>query len=158
MKRFLILAMAVFCVVWSAYAENIIIGEQLPDMRIKSWLMDFQPEEADYTCILFHHSESPLCDRQVRRIKRLISNHTPECNIVIITKEEYADAGVTLTEHLADNTAIAFDEKGRTFRAFGVKFIPFCVICDDHQEALWCGNGATLTKQIIEQILTTKTK
>ena len=37
--------------------QNIIIGEKLPsDVRPRRWLMDMQPEAADYTCILFYHS------------------------------------------------------------------------------------------------------
>ena len=54
----------------------------------------------------------------------------PNLNLIIMTKEKYGDAGVALTEHLEDRIGVAFDDNGRTFRYFGVKFIPFCVIRD----------------------------
>ena len=158
MKKFVTLMLALVAFATAANAEGVIIGDRLPDMRISSWLMDMQPDEADYTCILFCHSESPLCSKCIKHVKRLINNYKPNFNIIIITKEAYSSAGVSLTEHLADNTGIAFDDKGRTFRSFRVKFIPFCVISNDKRRAVWCGNGAALTEQIIETILTTKTK
>lgn len=158
MKKFIILLTLIIGFATKADAENIVLGEKLPDMRISAWLMDLQPDDAPYTCILFHHSESPLCDKVIKRAKRLINKHKSEFRLIIVTKEEYAAAGVALTEHLADNTGVAFDERGRTFRAFGVKFIPFCIISDSKNRALWCGNGAALGEQVVEKILTTKTK
>lgn len=157
MKRFVItLTLMLFSVVTRATAENIIVGDKLPDMRVQAWLMDLQPDKADYTCILFYHSESELCKQSLRQIKRLVKANAPHFNMIIITKEDYASAGVSLTEHLADNIGVAFDDKGRTFRYFGVKFIPFCVVCDSKNRAVWCGNGASLNQAVISKILTIK--
>ena len=158
MKRFFTLMVALWLYNGITHAENIIIGDKIPDMRLQAWLMDMQPESADYTCTLFYHSESQLCQQSLLRIKQIVNQYAPKINLIIITKEAYADAGVTLTGFLSDNTSVGFDERGRTFRAFGVKFIPFCVISDNKDRAVWLGNGATLTAQTIEKILTTKTK
>lgn len=158
MKRFFTLLVALWLCNGIVHAENIIIGDKIPDMRLQAWLMDMQPESADYTCILFYHSESQICQNSLLHIKEMINQFAPSINLIIITKEAYADAGVTLTRFLSDNTSVGFDERGRTFRSFGVKFIPFCVICDKKNRAVWLGNGATLTAQTIEKILTTKTK
>ena len=78
--------------------------------------------------------------------------------MVILTKEKYSEAGVTLTEHLGHNTCVAFDDAGRSFRNFGVKFIPFCVICNKRKAVMWCGHAGALNQQIIERIINTKTK
>ena len=157
MKRaFITLIMTLFFATTNVMAENIVIGDKIPDMRVQAWLMDLQPDHADYTCILFYHSESELCKQSLRRIKQLIKDNAPQFNLVIITKENYSKAGVALTEHLADNIGVAFDDRGRTFRYFGVKFIPFCVIGDSKRRAVWCGNGASLNQEIINKILTTK--
>ncbi len=156
MKRFFAILLLVFTVVTEASAQNVIIGEKLPDMSLRKWLMDLEPSQAEYTCYLFHHSESELCSRALNIIKPLIKEATPQLNLVIITKEEYEDAGVTLTEHLNDNVCVAFDLQGRAFRSVGVNFIPFCVICDKKRRALWCGNGVTLSQNVLDKILTTK--
>lgn len=157
MKRFSILTFIILLsTVMHVSAENLVIGEKVPDMRIQAWLMDMQPEQADFTCILFYHSESKLCNQSLNRIKQIINDNEPHFNLIIITKEDYSSAGVALTEHLADNIGVAFDERGRTFRYFGVNFIPFCVVCDSKKRAIWCGNGASINQSIIDKILTTK--
>lgn len=158
MKRLLILLTTLFASIGTIYAENIIIGDKTPRLRLQAWLMDMQPEEADFTCILFHNSESALCRQSLNEIKQITNKFAPNLNLIIITKESYSEAGVALTSFISDRTSVGFDERGRTFRAFGVKFIPFCIIINSKNRAVWCGNGASLSEAVIEKILTTKTK
>ena len=153
MKQILItISLALCCA--NATAQNIIIGEKVPEMRIKQWLMDLQPESADFTCIVFHHSESPLCRQCLSKVKQLVKNFEQSINVVVVTKEAYNKAGTTLTEQLTGRTCVAFDDNGRTFRYFGVKFIPFCVITNHKRRALWCGNGNSLNETILQEIIT----
>ena len=91
-------------------------------------------------------------------VKSLCKAAEENMNMIILTKEQYSEAGVTLTEHLGNNTCVAFDDSGRSFRNFGVKFIPFCVICDKKRTVMWCGHAGTLNQQIIEKIINVKTK
>lgn len=139
-------------------AQNIILGEKVPDSRIRSWLMDLQPDEADYTCILFHHSQSPRCQESLSRIKRVVNKNKGKLNLIIITKEDYSKAGVTLTKHLSDQVGVAFDDGGRTFYAYGVRFIPFCVIYDKKEDAVWCGHAKSFNENVFDRILTHKRK
>lgn len=151
MKRFLLLLSLSLLLSGVSRAENVIIGEKIPDMDIDKWLMDIQPTQTDYTCILFYHSESELCRKCLKRIKHIVMNN-PQLNLIILSKEKYGDAGVALTEHLEDRIGVAFDDNGRTFRYFGVKFIPFCVIVDKKSRAKWCGNALTLEEKITDKI------
>ena len=128
MKRLILTLVIMLSAVVAASAQNVVIGEKLPETRFRKWLMDLQPEAADYTCMIFYHSESPLCRQCLRRVKNMVSKYGTKLNVIIVTKEDYDTAGVTLTEHLGDRMAVAFDDGGRAFRYFGVKFIPFCVI------------------------------
>lgn len=156
MRKFLFVLATTLCLFEITRGQNTIIGEVAPDLRIKQWLMDLQPEEADYTCILFYHSESPQCRKNLDRVKSLCKGAEEKMNLVILTKEKYSDAGVTLTEHLGGNTCVAFDDGGRSFRYFGVKFIPFCVICNKRKMVMWCGHAGTLNQQVIEKIINSK--
>ncbi|MBR3886553.1 MAG: conjugal transfer protein TraF [Alistipes sp.] len=157
MKRLFLCITLLMTLCAEGFTQNIIIGEKLPsDVRQRRWLMDMQPEAADYTCILFYHSESPLCQRALMAIKPLVEQYGEQLNLVVITKEEYDKAGVALTEHLDDRIGIAFDDGGKAFRQLGVTFIPFCVVCDKKRHALWCGNGAMFTAEVMDKILTTK--
>lgn len=155
MKQFLITTILALCCI-NATAQNVIIGEKVPELRIKQWLMDLQPESADFTCIVFHHSESPLCRQCLSNVKQLVKDFEQRINVVVVTKEAYNKAGTTLTEHLTDHTCVAFDDNGRTFRYFGVKFIPFCVITNHKRRALWCGNGNSLSETILQEIISQK--
>ena len=134
-------------------AENIVIGEPVPKIHVRQWLMDFRPAPADYTCIVFYHSESPTCRRALPAIKRVIDHFDGRMNAVIVTKEDYDAAGVTLTEHLDDLIGVAFDEDCRTFRYFLVNYIPYCVVCDHKRRAVWCGNAANLDEKTLERLI-----
>ena len=157
MRKFLSVLIAVIGAATLANAQSVITGEVAPDLKVKQWLMDLQPEEADYTCIVFYHSESPQCRKWLGRVKSLTQSVEAKINVIILTKEKYGDAGVTLTEHLGANTCVAFDDEGRSFRNYGVKFIPFCVICNKKRIALWCGHAGGLTQQALEKIVNIKT-
>ena len=41
--------------------QNVIVGDKTPDMHVRKWLMDTEPSEAEYSCLLFFHSRSHLC-------------------------------------------------------------------------------------------------
>ena len=151
-NRFFATLLTTLLLSFNAMGENIIVGERLPDISIRKWLMDTQPSDAEYTCILFYHSESKLCQKSLEFIEQYIATHNKSLNVIIITKEEYSRAGVTLTRHLNDYTGVAFDDNGRTFRYFGVKYIPFCVISRKNR-AVWCGNGNLLNDNILDKIL-----
>lgn len=152
-----ILYLLTLALVWCGelHAENVIIGEKVPQLSIDKWLMDIQPSATEYTCVLFYHSESELCRKSLRRVKHMVMNN-PSMNLIIITKEKYGDAGVALTEHLEDRVGVAFDDNGRTFRTFGVKFIPFCVIHNKKGRTTWCGNALSLEEKTLEKITSNK--
>ena len=154
----IVAAIAFMLTTTSAEAQNIILGEKVPDSRIRSWLMDLQPDAADYTCIIFYHSKSPRCQECLPKIKRIVNTYEGKLNLIILTKEDYSKAGVTLTEHLSDRVGVAFDDGGRTFIAYGVRFIPFCVIYDKKGYAVWCGHAKSFDEKAFDRILTYKRK
>lgn len=156
MKRFFAILLYLLIVATTASAQDVIIGEKLPDLNLRKWLMDLEPEQTEYTCYLFIHSESELCKKSLAAIKPIIKNADSRLGLILITKEEYRDAGVALTSHLDDYISVAFDLHGRAFRNVEVSFIPFCIICDDKRRVMWCGNGATFTQSVLDNILTTE--
>lgn len=158
MRRLCIIIFALLCSTTAALAQNIIIGDKIPKIRSHAWLMDAEPDSAPYTCIIFYHSESDLCNAALRGVKQLCREYKGQFNIVIITKEDYSVAGVSLTSALDNYSGVLFDNEGRIFRDFGVKFVPFCVIYNSHREAVWCGNAATLNINIFRNIVTEKDK
>lgn len=158
MKRLATIVAAMAFLLSSAKAQNIILGEKVPECKFRSWLMDLQPDAAEYTCMLFYHSKSPQCQKCLPRIKQIVNKHEDKLNLIITTKEDYGKAGVSLTEHLDDKIGVAFDDGGRTFIAYGVRFIPFCVIYDKKGYAVWCGHAKSFDEKVFDRILTHKRK
>lgn len=157
MKRLILCTILALMTISDGVCQSVIVGDKLPSTIFqRRWLMDIQPDEADYTCILFYHSESGLCQRVLNKVKTIVEEYGSSLNLVIITKERYDKAGVTLTEHLDDRVGVAFDEGGRLFKQLEVSFIPFCVVCDKKRRTLWCGNGAMFTRDVMNNILTTQ--
>jgi hypothetical protein len=153
MRKFLTTIFFTLLLSFCATAENVVVGDKLPKLSIRQWLMDSQPSDAEYTCYLFYHSHSELCQQSIDKIKQYISERKLSLNVIIITKEAYNNAGVKLTRYLNDHTGVAFDDNGRTFRYFGVKYIPFCVV-SHKKRVIWCGNGNSLSNNILDNILT----
>ena len=96
MRRVLIALAFIFGSIVTAHSQSITTGKVVPDLKIKQWLMDLRPDDADYTCVMFYHSESPQCHKYVSHIKSITKQASERINVIIITKEKYADAGVTL--------------------------------------------------------------
>ena len=153
MKNLLITIFFTLLLSLGATAENIVVGDRVPDLSIRQWLMDSQPSDAEYTCYIFYHSQSGLCNKSLENIRQYAAGSNSSLNVVIITKEEYSSAGVKLTRYLNDHTGVAFDDNGRTFRYFGVKYIPFCVV-SHKKRVVWCGNGNLLSNKVLDSILT----
>lgn len=153
MKRFTIIFFAFLFCIEIAQGQNVIIGEKIPTIKSGTWLMDAQPEQANFSCIIFYHSESKLCQESLKKMNALCKEYPGQFNLTIITKEEHDKAGVTLTSLISDYTGILFDESGAIFKNFGVKFLPFSVICNSKGRVLWCGNPATLNIDIFKDIV-----
>lgn len=153
MMKKIALTLAVILASAVSRAENIVIGEPVPKLHIRQWLMDFRPAPAEYTCIVFYHSESPACRSSLPTIKRVVEHFGGRINAIIMTKEEYDSAGVTLTEHLDDHIGVAFDDDNKTFRYFQVIHVPYCVIYDRKHRAVWCGSAAAMDEDTIEKII-----
>lgn len=158
MKHLAIILFSLLCATYSASAQKVIIGDKIPTIKSNAWLMDAEPDSAPYTCIVFYHSESELCIKSLENIKGFCGEYNGLFNLVVITKEDYAEAGVTLTSFLDNHSGVLFDNNGKIFNDFGVKFVPFSVIYNAKHKIVWCGNSASLTLEIFRNIVTEKDK
>ena len=70
MKHFFIILSLLLTISVNVEAQNIIIGDKMPEISVKKWLMDSEPSAAEYSCILFYHSKSDLCRQTLATIKQ----------------------------------------------------------------------------------------
>jgi hypothetical protein len=71
--------------------------------------------------------------------------------VVVITQEKEDKIGPLLRPYLSPQISVAIDAGGKIFTAFGVQYVPFGVLVDSKNRALWQGNSLQLTPEIIEK-------
>ena len=121
-----------------ATAQNIALGERVPELKIQTWLDNRQPEPAPTTYIEFFHSTNPACKTSLERLKELV------------TKEDPAKIAPLLRPYLSERISVGLNAE-KSFTAFGVSYLPFGVLTDAKNRTLWMGNSLQINEKLIEQ-------
>lgn len=133
-------------------AQNIALGERVPELRIASWLGGQQPVAAPLTYLEFFHSSNAACIRSLDQLKSTANTLGSRLRVVVIVQETPEKVASLLTPYVSDRIGIGFDASGKTFANFGVSYVPFGVLVDAKNRALWMGNSLQLTPATIEKI------
>lgn len=151
MKKVLIILLLAACLApAAAAAQNIALGERVPELKAADWLDERQPAAAPMTYIEFFHSSNPACKTSLERLKELTGKLGTKLRVIIVTKEEPGKIAPLLRPYLSKQITAALNaEKG--FEAFGVTYVPFGVLIDARNRALWLGNSLQLNEKLIEQ-------
>lgn len=149
-KAWFILLSAWLFATADAAAQNIALGERVPELKAPAWLDDRQPEPAQLTYIEFFHSSNPACVASLERLKELTDKLGTKLRVIVVTKEDPAKIAPLLRPRLSKRmTAVLDGEKG--FTAFGVTYVPFGTLIDARNRALWMGNSLQFNEKLIEQ-------
>lgn len=133
-----------------AMAQNIALGERVPELKTQDWLDDRQPATAPMTYIEFYHSTNPACKTSLERLKELTGKLGTKLRVIVVTKEDAAKIAPLLRPYLSERISVILNaEKG--FTAFGVTYLPFGVLVDSKNRALWMGNSLQINEKLIEQ-------
>lgn len=150
MKRLTILCAALLCTVWAS-VQNLVIGEKAPDIRVSQWLWDHSPADNKARLIEFFHSGSPQCTARLSEIESTARRYEANLCVIVLAKEPAP--GVMQALGTRGTYFAAIDEGSRTFDAFGVRYVPFCVLIDGRGKVLWFGNPSSLTSDEITRLL-----
>lgn len=136
----------------SAVSQNIALGERVPELKVSSWLAGQKPAATPrLTYVEFFQSSNAACITSLRQLKDLTDKLGTKFYVVIITQEKEDKIAPMLTPYLSPRISVALDGGGRIFSAFGVQYVPFGVLVDNKNRALWMGNSLQLTPEIIEK-------
>lgn len=151
MKRILWLMLFALLAPAAGAAQNIALGERAPEVRPSAWLGDRQPAGAEMTYVEFFVASNPACRTSLERLKELTSKLGTKLRVVVVAREKEEQIAPVLVPYLSPQIGAALDPEGKIFAAYGVSYVPFGVLTDARNRALWMGNSLQLTEQVIEQ-------
>lgn len=150
MKRLLLSIATVILAVSAAQAQRLVIGERVPEMKITTWYNGTVPPLGKATLVDFFHTPNEQCVANLPRLNELQTAHNERLNVVVIARE-----GLDKVSPFLDGKGYRFyagiDDAGKTFTAYGVRFVPFAALIDARGRLVWTGNVASLTNEIIEK-------
>lgn len=150
-KSSLILLLALLAPAAEAGAQNIALGERVPELKISEWLGDERPAAGKApTYIEFFHTSNQSGTASLDHLEKLSRRQGTDLRIVVVAQEPKEKIARLLDPYLSPRICVALDPDGRIFRAFGVSYVPFGVLVDERNRALWMGNTLQLTPEIIE--------
>lgn len=135
----------------AAVAQNIALGERMPEPKVQSWLDGREPAPAPLTYVEFFHSASRNSMESVRHLEWLSGQMGDRMRVIILVHEPEEKIAPLLTPCLSDRISVGLDPNGRLFAAYNVAYVPFGVLLGPRSRARWMGNTLQLTPAIIEQ-------
>lgn len=149
-KTVLLLLLALAAPLSTTFAQNIALGQRVPELKVAAWLGGRQPAPAQATYIEFFHSSNPGCAESLERLREMTNKFGTKLRVVVLAREPEEKVAPLLSPYLSPRIGVALDPSGRIFSAFGVSYVPFGVLVDAKNRALWMGNSLQLTPKIIE--------
>lgn len=129
MRRIILILALVLATAVGAYAQSIRLGEPIPAVSVSTDLGEtLDIYNRDYVCLVFAHSESKPCIEAMANFRTTALDISDHCAIVVITNENEADRSIIAERLSAEDHIVAFDIDNRTFRAFGIHYVPFVVV------------------------------
>ncbi|HIY67869.1 MAG TPA: hypothetical protein H9828_00455 [Candidatus Alistipes intestinigallinarum] len=151
MKKALLILLSVWILSPSeAEAQNIILGEKVPELKAAGWIDNRHPAPAPITYVEFFHSSNPACINSLKRLRALATKPKSDLRVIVVTREDTARIASMLRPYLSERvTATIHADRG--FSDFGVTYVPFGVLIDARNRALWMGNSLQFNEKVIEQ-------
>ena len=156
MRRFL----RILCIVvltaaaGSVCAQNIPIGKRIPDVKPQSWLDGVRPvRDSKLTCIEFYHPSSKRSRTNLEHLQFLAGEFLHrDFQVVVIAAGDEQAVEKALAPFTDEGIAVGLDTDNACFKAFGVTYLPACVIIDDQKKTVWTGDSKSLTVKLIENL------
>ena len=148
----LLLIVALVCG-FASRAQEIVIGERVPDFRPTEWL-GAHPSEDDRraTLLIFYHTESQPCVESLPHIDSL-ARSMEQVRVIMVAMEAKERIAPLLARYMSERFYVAIDRSGRVFTNYGIRYVPFGVLVDSKGRAQWIGNPTLATPESIKRNL-----
>lgn len=151
MRRILLILLLVLATAVGVDAQSIRIGEPIPSVSVSTDLNEtLDIYNRDYVCMIFAHSESKPCIDAMSNFRTTALDISDHCAIVVITNENETDSAIIAERLSAEDHILAFDIDNRTFRAFGIHYVPFGVVYSSrNSHIVWFGPIHQLNSKVL---------
>ena len=153
MKRTIFLTLVALVASLAVRAQEIVIGERVPDFRPTEWL-GAQPSDDDRraTLLVFYHTESQPCVETLPHIDSLARAMKNE-RVIVVAMEPKERIAPSLARYMSERFYVAIDLSERVFKSYGIRYVPFGVLVDPKGRAQWIGNPKLATSESIKRNL-----
>ena len=144
MKRSILVLLALWGILGihsSVQAQNLVIGSRVSELKKDRPML-----------IEFFYSASEPCRDRLPELNKLAGDYAGKIDVLVLANED-RDRIIPLLKGENYAFAVALDDAGKTFNAYGVRFVPFSVLLDAKGRVLWFGHSARLTIVDLEQAL-----
>ena len=151
MRHILTILALVWVVAVEADAQNIRLGDRLPDIPLSN---ELDVAYKDYVCLTFINTESTPCLTAIENIVGIVKEHTPNMELVFVCNQSPGcEQDIAhLTEDIKHT--MAYDSEGRIFKALGIEYVPYMVIYSTKRNRVeWFGSMRQLSESTIKQII-----
>lgn len=154
MKKIMIIMAAILIWCGKTNAQNIRLGEKIPEISVESVLGDqLRMIKQEYTCLIFMHSKCEPCTKALPDFHKIASPLGDKLAVVLLTNESRDMEDHLQREFGSYVTSIAFDRNKHTYRAFGINFVPFGVIYNTKSRRIeWFGSIQQLDNKQLQTI------
>ena len=153
MKRNILITLLVLLTAFAARAQEIVIGERVPDLRPTEWL-GAAPAEDDRraTLVVFYHTESQPCVEALPQLDRLVRG-LKDVRLIVVAMEPKERIAPSLAKYMSAQFYVAIDQSGNAFDSYGIRYVPFGVLVDPKGRAQWIGNPTLATPESLKRNL-----
>lgn len=153
MKKTLILLTLAVCMAGQAFAQKLVIGSRIPDLKTVQWLT-LAPKAEVPMLIEFYNPDNATSARffpKLAYIKAKHGNGDSGIQIVVLTQLKGA-ALDKLAKDYGDAYYIGGDPDGKIYQAFNVQFLPYTILVSSKGELYWQGNLGNITEAVLQKI------
>ena len=154
MKRLVLIIVMLTAVAGSLWGQRVEVGTKAPRIREVEWISD-KPDHHESPkplVVEFFHSSNSDCKARIETCNELAKLLRHDLEVVMLTREP-AEQVAQMLLHEYQYFYVASDERGNTFRAFGVNHVPYAVVVGTDGKIVWCGNPVGITAEKLQKIL-----
>lgn len=153
MKRILILLTLTALAAGKAFAQKLVIGSRIPDLKAVQWLTAAPRAEVPML-IEFYNPDNASSVRffpKLAEVDHKYGNGDSGIQIVVLVAQ-LGPAAERLRRDYGENYYIGVDPDGKVYQAFNVRFLPYTILVSSKGELYWQGNLGNLTDEMLRKV------